>query len=136
MEDKLIKYVDLLKRQSNLKEDFLYRKNQFELTNKELINQINNIGSKILETNMEIKEEATLLFKETGDKKLFGGISIREGINVIFEPAIAYEWALEHKMCLKLDETAFKKIAKMQDLEFVQTEEKITVCFPKEIVVD
>ena len=37
-------------------------------------------------------------------------------------------------MCLKLDSKAFENIAKVEDIDFVSKLEKVTVCFPKEIV--
>lgn len=75
-------------------------------------------------------------FKETGEKKLLGGIGIRVGVKLFYDDRAAMYWALDHKMCLKLDSRNFEKIAKTQEIDFVKKEEVITVTFPKEIKIE
>jgi len=81
------------------------------------------------------KEILTMDAKEDylvdGIKQRIGGIGIRVLKDIVYDEIEAFNWAKEHQLCLKLDKTAFKNIAKIQDIEFVGFKEKISVAFPK-----
>ena len=84
----------------------------------------------------DVKDLAEKEFKETGVKKLFGGIGIRELTKMEYDSDEALKWAKSHSLCLKLDDKSFKQIAKTQEIDFVKTTKEVIVTFPKEIVVD
>lgn len=110
--------------------------NKFQKDNDVLIENITKLTEKLDIEKSQFKERAIDLFYETKQKKLIGGLGIREGINLIYEEDKAFFWAKEHSLCLSLNSREFEKIAKTQDIDFVSKENKITVTFPKEIVFD
>lgn len=70
----------------------------------------------------EYREICLESYKETGEKQQLGGmIKIFKKYNYDEEAAIA--WAVEHKIVtvLKLDSSAFKKVANSMQVEFVET---------------
>lgn len=50
-------------------------------------------------------------YTTTGEKKFPGG-QIKDGFAVLYDEKKAISWAIEHKMCLLLDEKGFQKLAK------------------------
>lgn len=106
---------------------------KFEEENKELIERIEKLGSKLDKEKYQFKEQAVLLFEKTKEKKLIGGLGIREGINLIYNPEEAFNWAKEHSLALSLDTKRFEQLAKTESIDFVKKEPTITVTFPKEI---
>ncbi len=115
------------------KEEWRTKQAGLENKNAELLQKIDHLSDELNNQKDELKVLATEEFTKTGEKKLIGGLGIRVGVELNYEDERAFAWAVDHKLCLQLDKTAFKKIAKDQKLEFVETEEKITVTFPKEI---
>lgn len=109
---------------------------EFENQNKGLIESISNLNEELDTTKNWVKVEAEKEFIKTGEKKLLGGIGIRVSNLLDYDSTTAFDWAKEHKLCLTLDKKEFEKIAKSQELDFVNKSEKITVTFPKEIILD
>ena len=107
----------------------------FDEANKSLIEHINSLRVKQGDTKLELKLQAIEDFKASGEKKLLGGIGIRVGSTLEYDEAEALSWAKEHKLCLKLDSRSFERLAKSQEFTFVDKEEKVTVTFPKEIII-
>jgi hypothetical protein len=106
----------------------------FEKDNENLINSLKHQKEKIKSLEDDIREQAINKYNnDKSNKKLFGGIGIRIGSLLKYDNKEAFDWAKEHSLCLSLDKKEFEKIAKTQDMEFVQKEEKITVTFPKKI---
>lgn len=87
-----------------------------------------------LQTISELKDEVTTLakqkFNETKEKKMIGGIGIREGEEVSYDENKALEWAKAHNLCLALDKKAFKDVIKHQEFDFVNKTPTIKVTFP------
>ncbi|MEW6095063.1 MAG: hypothetical protein AB1567_00860 [bacterium] len=119
-----------------LKQEYNEKKRQFEEENGELILALNSFQAGLEEKKQEIKIIAEEEFKITGQKKLLGGIGIREGINLIYDSDKAFAWAKEHSLCLQLDQKTFEKIAKETLIDFVSRETKITVTFPAKIQIE
>lgn len=70
----------------------------------------------------DILRELTLQnYKETGNKAPEPGVGIREVSKLLYDPKTALNWAIEHKMALKLDTSAFAKIAKASPPDFVSS---------------
>ena len=133
-ETTLKNYQDEVNELNKLKSELNEKRDEFNNANKTLIV---SIQEKTNETNLhqaELKEGAVDVFDETGEKKLLGGIGIRVGTLLKYEPSNALAWAKEHQLCLSLNTREFEKIAKTQDIEFVEKKQKITATFPKEII--
>ncbi len=79
--------------------------------------------------------EALEEFKKTGNKKLLGGIGIREGSTMTYDPEKALKFAKEKDMFLQLDKKAFEKVAPSLCLDFVFPSKKTTVTFPKVVTL-
>ena len=63
-------------------------------------------------------------YAKTGEKSVAPGIGIRLMTRLAYEDKEAMSWAMEHKLALKLDFSAFEKIAKTSDLPFVSITEE------------
>lgn len=114
----------------NVKNSLKVKEEEFKESNNLLFDTIEKLSQSIEEVKEELKYQGIEEFKETGVKKLTGGLSIRELNNVSYDEETALKWALNHSMALKLDTSKFKKIAKIQELDFVTFEKKPIVCFP------
>jgi len=125
-----------MKRLNELKQELKDKKEAFEFENKDLIELIENSSETINNLKSTLTENAINDFRETGQKKLLGGLGIRQGISLKYDEKFAFDWAKEHDLCLQLNKKEFEKLAKTQDISGVTKEEKITVTFPKEIVFD
>ena len=121
----------MFKEELRAKKDKITEK--FEEENKELIERINKLSDEQDLEKSQFKEQAIELFNKIKEKKLLGGLGIREGINLIYEEEKAFSWAKEHDLALSLDKKRFEQLAKTEVIDFVNKEPKITVTFPKEI---
>lgn len=129
-----IKLLDEQRRSLEEKQSMLKAKlDEFNQQNKDLIELINKIKEDINSNTESIKTFALEEFELTGSKKMYGGIGIRVMQSIDYDKDKAFQWAKEHSLCLKLDDSAFKKIAKTQDIEFVTVTENPTVTFPSVI---
>lgn len=68
-----------------------------------------------------LRETLIRVYQETGNKQPAPGVGIREVTRLEYDAQVAFLWATEHKMALKLDISAFEKIAKASPPEFVKT---------------
>ncbi len=74
----------------------------------------------------KLKEEALKVYAEVGNKTVAPGVGIRLMTRLLYENKEAMDWAVKHELALKLDTSAFEKIAKTSNLPFVTiTEEPI-----------
>ncbi len=71
------------------------------------------------EAEDKLRELTLLAYKETGNKAPAPGVGIREVPKLEYDTSVAFEWAVEHTMALKLDVSAFTKIVKASPLGFV-----------------
>ena len=115
------------------KEQLRIHREAFEEQHKGLIHEITTINSELMEEKSLYELAAEAEFRKTGQKKLLGGLGIREGVLMSYDHKDALNWAHEHKLCLALDKREFEKIAKSQDIDFIRKEEKITVTFPPKL---
>jgi predicted nucleic acid-binding protein len=121
--------ADLLKKQTAIKE----KRSDFEETIKSEVEDCKNISLQIDQVKNVIKSAALDEFKSTGEKKLLGGIGIRETQTLEYDSGKAFMFAKEKDMFLTLDDKAFKKAAPSLNLDFVTVTKISTVTFPKEI---
>jgi len=116
-------------------EDLKEKTNVFKKENETLIGAIQEVKNKIEELKSCLRENAEAGFAKDGIKKRLGGIGIRETTKLNYDSKVAFKWATEHKLCLSLDTKSFETLAKTNPLDFVTEETKITVTFPKEIIL-
>ncbi len=82
-----------------------------------------------------IRDQAVKIYSETGEKKI-GQIGIRI-MNVLdYNEETAFNWAKEHSLCLELDKKNFEKLAKTQDMDFVEKSERPIATIPTKIEVE
>ena len=108
----------------------------FKAQNTDLINRISKLSNELEEDKTVFKSLALKEFKINGEKQLICGLGIRVGTSLSYDEDDALVWAHKHLLCLKLDGRAFDKLAKTQEFTFVTKEERITVTFPKEIIIE
>ncbi len=119
-----------------LKEKWRKKQGELENSNADLLQGIDTLSDQLGAEKEEFKVLAIAEYDKTDQKKLIGGLGIRVGVDLIYEEKEALAWAKEHKLCLQLNKKEFEKIAKGQDIEFVEHRGKITATFPKEIKFD
>ena len=95
-------------------------KNEWEQQNSEMLATVSSTAA-VVEIQEEILRELTLkAYNETGNKSPAVGVGIREVTKLTYDSKVAFEWGVDHKMAIKLDTSAFEKIAKASSLPFVQ----------------
>lgn len=123
-----------LRRAQSVHKDLLAEKKaEFEKANAGIIELVNDFQEKIQVSEGLIREEAIIKFKETGEKKLEFGVGIRVMKKLTYNDKQAFSWAKDHSLALALDKRAFEKIAKADDIDFVEITEEATATIPKEI---
>ena len=73
---------------------------------------------------IKLREMTIQSYVETGNKAPEVGVGIRVKTCLNYNGQEAMDWALEHKLALKLDSSAFEKIAKTNNLPFVTITEE------------
>ena len=123
---------------THLEEQLSKKRDEFETMNKVLIEtiEIKRSGQEDIKEVLRVQAEEE--FKETNQKKLLGGIGIRILSKLNYSESNAMDWSKENMpIAIKtiLDKKQFETFAKSNDLDFVNKEEKISVTFPKEIII-
>ena len=88
-------------------------------TNQGLLDALTQAGAEVAEVEATLRELTLKAYDETGDKTPVAGVGIREVTRLEYDKTVAFKWATEHVMALKLDTTAFEKIVKASPLDFV-----------------
>jgi len=97
----------------------------------DLSQEIDRHKKRVDELKIMIQPLALARFESAGEKKLYGGIGIREKTTLDYDLDRAMAFAKEKDMFLQLDRKLFEKAAPGLGLDFV-TEKKIPqVTFPK-----
>ena len=105
----------------------------FEERHKLLIEKIKDDALAVSETETEIRKIALEDFAKNGSKEVGFGVGIRVVKKYDYDKMTAFSWAKEHDMALKLDEPAFRKIAQVQDIDFVKVSEVPSATIPVDI---
>ena len=135
-EDKLFELKSAMEAENNIREEIAELREQFETEHAPLFLQQREIQEQINGCKEILTENAESGYAKDGEKKRLGGIGIRVMTNLEYSEEAAFTWAKEHSLCLKLDASAFKKIAKTQDIGFVKKSDKVCVTFPSEIKLE
>lgn len=83
-----------------------------------LFDNENNAKVACQEAEAQLREMALSTYAITGDKAVAPGIGIRELTKLNYDAGVAFNWAIEHKLALKLDVSAFEKMVKANPLSF------------------
>ena len=115
-----IKTVAILREQaSQLKSRWNEAQETFNITYHDLLEQKGVAENELAEAEVALRELAVKITEETGDKKPAPGVEVKEVQKMDYDDKVALDWAKEHGLALKLDETKFKSIVKADTPDFV-----------------
>ncbi|KKM97315.1 hypothetical protein LCGC14_1169370 [marine sediment metagenome] len=111
--------------------------NSFMEENANFFGDVATAASVVSEAEALLRELTLKAYTETGSKNPAVGVGIREVTTYSYDSVVALAWGMEHGLCLKLDDTAFKKQVKISPLPFVTatTEPQATIATDLEIKV-
>lgn len=113
------------------------RKEAFDIANKELSAIIAETEQVIIALKDSLSTEAMAEFeKDPTVKKLDFGIGIQERTAISYNYDEALKFAKGKDMFLALDKKAFEKVAPSLGLDFVNSDKKTIVTFPKELKIN
>ena len=92
---------------------------EWEGQNKKLIDLAIARAEQVTDVEFLLRELTLEAYAETGNKAPVVGVGIREVTKLGYDKTEAFKWAIEHAIALKLDTSAFEKIAKASPLDFV-----------------
>ena len=127
--------MELENKRNDFQAEFNKLQEEFNKKHEKLINDIISTKAEIESIKGTVQGLALTEFDNTKNKKLYGGIGIRESITLNYSEEEALKWAeinMPVVRKLALDKKVFEKFAKDNVLDFVNKEPKITVTFPKE----
>ena len=120
-------------------ESLRLKQQKFEEDNALEINIKESLTKAIEETREKIKEHALLDYKETKQKKLMGGIGIREITKLVYKVDEAIAWAKQNMpICVQeaLDKKTFETFAKSTPIPIVEIKKNESVTFPSTMVLE
>ena len=108
---------------------------EFELTHKGLFDEVKSSIETIGTITQSIKEQALNEAKKQDIKSFDNGIQIKMFKRLNYDEKEAFDWCMEHSLCLQTDTKAFKELIKTQyiNLIFVNLEEEATAQIPGKI---
>lgn len=118
--------------QNELKAQLEKIKKSWEESNAELIKSYTDAETKVTDLETRLRSAIVELYKAQDDKTIKSGIipgwGVQVGTKLEYNAEKAIVWAVEHKHLglLKLDATAFKKIAEVTKPDFVTFKEEPT----------
>ena len=107
----------------------------FAEKHKNMIHSMATIKEAIGKLEASIKTKALNQYEEDGEKKLAFGVGIQVKKDVLFDDDLAFAWAKETGLCLKLDLSAFKKIAKVQKIKWTYIGDRTIATIPTDIKI-
>lgn len=99
---------------------------EWEIDNTLILDRVKLTTEAMREAEDKLRELTLLAYSKTGNKAPASGVGIRVKTILSYLVKEAMEWAMEHKLALKLDSSAFEKIAKTSNLPFVTITEEPT----------
>jgi len=121
MLDKVRKLHKLRQIQAECAESLRQSKQDWEDKNAYGMAVKSDVDAEIATLTAELKDERIGLY-DGEDKGKRYGVGIRETTVLKYKKERAYQWALEHRLCLSLNVKPFEKIAKDGDIDFVTIE--------------
>ncbi len=99
------------------------RRDEWEETNREVIEQVDMCAVRLLQAEAEAKQMAVEIFYASGDKHPGAGLTIIERSQPCYSVPLAIQWAKDHEhpglVREVLDEKAFQEVAKALNLPCV-----------------
>lgn len=92
----------------------------WENENKALLDLASFTAKNVEDAEAVLRELTLKVYAETWNKSPAPGVGVREVTKLEYDAKVALIWATDHRMALKLDTSAFEKIAKASPLDFVQ----------------
>ncbi len=90
---------------------------QWQLDYAAEINNEKTATEYLLSAEKALRDMTIAVYQETGNKAPAPGVGIRETTQIRYNLKDALQWAIAHRICLKLDTAAFEKLAKTSSLE-------------------
>jgi len=82
----------------------------FRENHAELYDYSTELKKRLAATETELRVATVSAYLETGDKKPVPGVGVRVTRGIDYPRDIALQWAIDHKMCLALEEQSFRDI--------------------------
>ena len=137
--DKLQEYKDLENSLGNELSKLTRLKLAFNTENQELMDSIHDNQANLEDMKNGLKELALSEFNLTGEKKLAGGLGIRESVKLDYEANEAVAWCkinMPVAVIQLVDKKQFEAYAKDNDIDGVVVKTKtVTATFPKELII-
>lgn len=124
MKDKVERLHQLRQEQAANTIELRESKSTWDIDNMHLTSKAMELIEDISKLELRIKAERIHQYNGY-DKSPLYGIGLREKTILNYIDQDAYNWALEHKLCLKLDTKSFEKIAKDGKIDFVTVEKEL-----------
>ena len=108
---------------------------EWEQENQTVLELADSSREGVKEVETILRELTLKAYAETGNKAPAVGVGIREVTKLDYDQKVAYNWAVEHSISLKLDVSAFEKIVKASPLDIVtiSTEPQATIATNLEV---
>lgn len=117
--DDIVKLHELRKELATVNNLWKARAAQFDLDNQDLKQSAQSLAQQVTIAEAELKRNAVALYEQdSSTKQIAPGIVIKEVVQVGYDRKKAFNWAVEHKMALTLDEKTFEKIAVTQNFDW------------------
>ena len=107
---------------------------EWNKANQELFDALTQSGVDVAVEEAKLRELTLQAYAETGNKAPAVGVGIREITKLEYDAKVAYDWAIDHTMALKLDQSAFEKIAKVSPPSFVKVHQEFFRQFHQQLV--
>ena len=124
MLDKVKKLHRLRRAKAGHAEELRQSRQDWEDENAYTLSTLNDIGDEIALLTSQLKNDRIQLYDGEDKSKMFG-VGIREKTVLYYLETDAYNWALEHKLCLRLDTKPFERLAKDGSMDFVTIDKKL-----------
>lgn len=112
--------VEARQRASELKEARSVAYAEWEDQNSAILDNLTLANQQVIDAEIMLRELTLGAYAQTGNKTPAPGVGIREITKLEYDMKVAFDWAVEHTMALKLDTSAFEKIAKASPPNFVR----------------
>lgn len=93
---------------------------EWENQNRTLFDEVIATAQQANDAEATLRELTLQAYATTGNKAPVPGVGIREMTKLEYDNGVAFNWAKEHAIALKLDVSAFEKIAKVSPPDFVE----------------
>ena len=124
MLDKVRKLHELRQRHAQHTKALRQSRQQWENENAGLLALRDEVAIEIATLETKLRQQRVAEY-DGKDKSPFYGVGIREKTVLYYLETDAYNWALEHKLCLRLDTKPFERLAKDGSMDFVTIDKKL-----------